>query len=99
MGDAPLTSLGFNDTAFTVIDGNMTGVNNDITGLCCRKAAYASSYIRPFSRCQVVTAVYAAVPEDIEYEMRAVTSVCQGIASPYIRTSDKLISIINNAIS
>ena len=60
MGDAPLTSLGFNDTAFTVIDCNMTGVNDDIAGLCGRKAAYASSYIRPFSRCQVVTAVYAA---------------------------------------
>ena len=99
MGDAPLASLGFNDTAFTVIDGNMTGVNDDIACLCGRKAAYASSCIRPFSRCKVVTAVYAAVPENIVYEMRAVTSVCQGIASPYIRTSDKLISIINNAIS
>ena len=32
--DSPLASFGFYNSAMTIIDGNMTGIADNITGLC-----------------------------------------------------------------
>ena len=93
MGDAPFCSFCFHDSAISVVDGHISGITDHITCFCFRQARNCCTHASPSCRCGITTTVGTGVFQNLIYKMRTINTICQGIASPYVWITDKLICI------
>ena len=93
VSDAPLGALRLDDVAVAVIDGHMTGVDDNVAGLRLGQGADPGSQARPAAGGAVSAAVVSGVLQDLPYEVRAVDAVRQGVAAPDVGIADPLLRV------